>query len=440
MSTLAIILPDDAAHAVGSGLVAGSEVSRSTPGNVLNYLVTADGLSVSRQSQAEVALLSVIAHDEVVVVVPARRLSWQRVQLPRGTLARSVMAQGDSPRLRTVLAGLIEELVLDEPADLHVALSPLARESEPVTVAVCDRSWLKGWLQQLELHQLNVARIVPEFSPLIGAPLHVIGTAEQPWAVWSPSLHHTKRPGAGGAENPMVAGLTVLPLSVETAELIAWEPGLQVTAEPAVAQVAEQLFARPVTLLQQNQRWLNALESSWDLAQFDLANSRGSRRWRKLSKVAAELLRTPRWRPARWALVALVAVHLLGLNAWAWVQNNRVLGHQQAMRDILVQTFPSVKYVVDAPVQMRKELAALKQNSGFPSPGDFDALLAALAGLPGLQQSSAALAIEYSGQSLQVMGLQLTPAQLLQSNAQLKTVGVEVSRRSDSLILQLKEP
>ena len=439
MSTLTIILPDDDAPLAGVGLEAGP---------ALNYLVTSDGLSVSRQSQAEASLLSAVAHDEVVVVVPVRRLSWQIVQLPRGTLARSVIAQGDSSRLRAVLAGLIEELVLDEPADLHVALGPWARESVPVVVAVCDHSWLKGWLQTLELHHLNVARIVPEFSPVAGAPLHVIGTAEQPWVVWSPAYQNPdenpkenpKGLGAGDASGPGVAGLTVLPLSVATAELIGWEPGLGVTAEPAVAQMAEQLFARPVSLLQQNQRWLNALQSPWDLAQFDLANSRGSRGWRKLSKTVVGLMRAPRWRPARWALVALVVVQVLGLNTWAWVQNNRVTGHQQAMRDILTQTFPSVKYVVDAPVQMRKELAALKQNSGFPSPDDFDALLAALARVPGVQESGVALAIEYSGQSLQVKGLQLTAPQLLESNAKLKAVGVEAAMRSDSLVLQVKEP
>jgi general secretion pathway protein L len=437
MSTLIIILPDTAAPSVGAGTAAGP---RQANGPSLNYLVTSDGVSVDRHSQADASLLSAVAHDEVVVVVPVRQLSWQIVQLPRGTLARNVIAQGDSSRLRNVLAGLIEEMVLDEPLDLHLALSPAAREIEPVTVAVCNRLWLKGWLQTLEMHHLTVARIVPEFAPAADAPLHVIGTSEQPWVVWSgiqPKLNGHSR---SDAAIPSAAGLTVLPLTAATAELIGWEQGLDVSAEPAVAQIAEQLFARPVNLLQQNQRWLKALESPWDLAQFDLVNTRGSRGWRKLSKAVEVVLRTPRWRPARWALVALVLVQVLGLNAWAWIQHNRVLGHQQAMREILTQTFPSVKYVVDAPVQMRKELAALKQNNGSPASGDFDALLAALAKLPGAQESAAISAIEYSGQALQIKGLQLTGSQLQEGNVKLKALGVEASMRSDRLILQVKEP
>ena len=425
MSTLIIILPDDAAPPMGP---------ESSTGPALNFLVTVDGVSVSRQSQAVVSLLAAVVHDEVVVVVPVRRLSWQNVQLPRGTLARGVLAQGDSGRLRAVLDGLIEEHVLDEPASLHVALSPAARESEPTTVAVCDRAWLKGWLQALELHQLNVARIVPEFSPTAGAPLQVIGTTEQPWVVWTPQV---KNPQGG-----VVAAdaLAVLPLSAVTAELIAWESGFDVTTEPAVAQLAEQFFARPVSLQQQNQRWLNALESNWDLSQFDLANSPGSRHWRKLSKTVAEWVRAPRWRPARWGLVALVLVQVIGLNAWAWVQNNRVVTQKQAIRDILVQTFPSVKYVVNAPVQMRKELAALKQNSGYPSPGDFDALLAALASLPTVQDGGAPSSIEFSGQTLQVKGWPLTQVQLQESNAKLNGRGVEAAMTAGNLVLQAKEP
>ncbi len=420
MPTLTIILPDANAPLAGHG---------PTSGPALNYLVANAGSVMIRQSQADLSLLSAVAHDEVVVVVPVCRLSWQIVQLPRGTLTRSVIAQGDSGRLRNVLAGLIEELVLDEPADLHVALGPMASESQPVTAAVCNRGWLHGWLQALELQQLNVARIVPEFSPVVGMPLHVIGTAEQPWVVWCPD-----------GQSPEATPLTVLPLSVASAELIGWEPGLEVTAEPAVAQMAEQLFARQVGLLQQSQRWLNALESPWDLAQFDLANSRGSRGWRKLSKTASELLRMPRWRPARWALVGLVLVHLVGLNTWAWVQKNRVLAYQQSIRDILVQTFPSVKYVVDAPVQMRKELAALKQNSGFPSAGDFDALLVALTRFDSAQDGGATVAIDYSGQTLQIKGLQLTAPQLQEGNAKLRAAGVQASMQSGGLVLQVKEP
>lgn len=433
MTTLAIILPDDASIPARVATAASSEVNTTPNVPALSYLLTADGASIARQSQAFVSLLPAIPHDEVVVIVPVRRLSWQLVQLPRGTLSRGVMGQGDSARLRAVLEGLIEEQVLDEPAHLHVALSPLARESEPTLVAVCDRQWLKGWLQLLEQHQLAIARVVPELAPVQSAPLHVLGTAEQAWLVWAP-------PAAEPNPAAPVTLMTILPLSSATAELIQWPAGQEVTAEPAVAQLAEQLFGRPVTLLQQGQRWLNALDSNWDLGQFDLASSVGSRRWRKVSRAVNEWWRSPRWRAARWAAMALVLVQVLGLNTWAWMENSRLLAHKQAMRDVIAQTFPAVKYVVDAPLQMRKELAALRLNSGYPSAGDFDALLAVVADLPANSGAGGPLSMEYTGQSLRLKGTQLTASQLVDLNNKLVARGVEASMTAEGLLLQAKKP
>jgi general secretion pathway protein N len=54
------------------------------------------------------------------------------------------------------------------------------------------------------------------------------------------------------------------------------------------------------------------------------------------------------------------------------------------VRDTLRATFPQVRVIVDAPVQMEREVAALRQQTGTPSTRDLDALLAALAAaLPG---------------------------------------------------------
>ena len=55
---------------------------------------------------------------EIVAVVPARALSWQQVTLPQGATAQA-------SRLRAVLEGLLEEHLLDDPAQLHFALQPL---------------------------------------------------------------------------------------------------------------------------------------------------------------------------------------------------------------------------------------------------------------------------------------------------------------------------
>ena len=129
------------------------------PGTEYSYTLTADGHTATRHASAAAALLPDPGRTgEVVAVVPARLLSWQRVNLPQG-------ANSSPTRLRTVLEGLLEERLLDEPANLHFALEPNARLGEPVWLASCDRSWLRESLQQLEAAGRSVGRIVPEFAP-----------------------------------------------------------------------------------------------------------------------------------------------------------------------------------------------------------------------------------------------------------------------------------
>jgi general secretion pathway protein L len=88
--------------------------------------------------------------------------------------------------------------------------------------------------------------------------------------------------------------------------------GLPVLAEPAVAGLAEQALQRPVTLQQAAQRHLQAAQSPWDLAQFDLASSGRSPCIQEAVQRWAGLLRAPQWRAARWGLVALVLANLVG--------------------------------------------------------------------------------------------------------------------------------
>ena len=84
------------------------------------YVVTHDGATVGRYGAAQASVLPMPARagSEVVAIVPATMLSWHRVELPKGTTARS-------PRLRAVLEGVLEDRLLDEPETLHFALQPL---------------------------------------------------------------------------------------------------------------------------------------------------------------------------------------------------------------------------------------------------------------------------------------------------------------------------
>ena len=73
------------------------------------------------------------------------------------------------------------------------------------------------------------------------------------------------------------------------------------------------------------------------------------------------------------------------------------------MRQMLTRTFPQVKVVVDPPVQMGKEVAALRQTTGAVSSRDLEAMLGALSSAP--LPSRPAAAIEYASGELRVRGI-----------------------------------
>jgi general secretion pathway protein L len=208
-------------------------------------------------------------------------------------------------------------------------------------------------------------------------------------------------------------------------------------AEPAVAAAAEQVLQQKVTLQQAPQRWIAAARTQWDLAQFEFASSAQSRALKKFATGWGELLRGPAWRPARWAAVALVLVHLAGLNAWAWKERAGLAARRDEIRRTLTETFPQVKVVVDAPVQMEREVAALRAQTGAASTRDLDALLGALA--TSLPPGRTAASLEYGGNALRAGGLALSPEELRAVAAQLKGLGYTVSAEGGTLVVAAED-
>lgn len=335
--------------------------------SAFDYVLTADDNTVAEASMAPLALLPRPGYaaqgrkvHEVVALVPAHQLSWHQVQLPKGTLTRRFLKDGSTPRLRAVLEGLLEDRLLDDPAHLHFALAPQTDPDAPMWVAACDRTWLRAALQALEQAGLAPSRVVPEFAPDEHSDtVFVMGDATAPQVVLT-----------RGA-------VTVWPLSPATVELLNWPPEMRLLAEPAVAALAEQEFKRTVTLQQTTSRHVQALQTTWDLAQFDLVNSSRARSFKRVTTAVRSLWQAPRWRPVRLALLALLVINLAGLNTWAWKEQAALEVRQTAIKQVLTTTFPQVTVVVDAPVQMARAVAALQQANGAPTGRDLESLLGA---------------------------------------------------------------
>jgi general secretion pathway protein L len=153
------------------------------------------------------------------------------------------------------------------------------------------------------------------------------------------------------------------------------------------------------------QRWVKSSQSAWDLAQGEWAQGRAQRLQRQVLTAWQTVLHAPAWKPVRWGVVALVALQVLGLNALAWREHSALNAQQASLNNILQTTFPSVTLVIDAPLQMQREVDALQQKSGSASSSDLEPLLAAFAGV--LPAGQTPQQIHFANHTLRVQGVTL---------------------------------
>ena len=404
MSTLIIFLPATASDSTAN----------------YSYALTRDGRALTGHASVALAMLPAIERGgDVVAIVPVALLSWHAVELPRG------VGTG-SPRLRSILDGLLEDRLLDESEQMHLALAPALAPGASggrVWIAVCDKSWLRGHLQALEAAQRQVARIVPEFAPAMGPlQLHAVGEDDLP------QLIVTGETAGGVMRLPLTAAaLALVPSASPEEDVLAW-------SEPGVAELTEQILQRKVSLVTRPQRWVEAARSPWDLAQFDLASSGRTRTVKRLSGAIRELLRAPAGGPARWGVALLVLVNLLGLNAWAWKTQSTLQARRAAVQNTLTQSFPNVKVVVDAPLQMEREVAALRQATGAASGRDLEAILMAVSVAAPANRTLAA--IEFVAGEARVKGLQLSVQEAASMSGQLKNQGYAARQELDTVFIK----
>ena len=406
MATLILTLPR-------TGLQAGS---------VVDYVLSPDGLAVGTASSAPLALLPSAGTGrvtETLLLVDAAQLSWHRVQLPKG-------AAGNSSRLRAVLEGLLEDQLLDDPATLHFALAPGAAKDASTWVAVCDKAWLRSSLQTLEAAGITVARIVPELVP------DALADASQ--SAGAGSLYAIDNAGQPLLLHASASGVTPWPLQASTVALLQWPQDAALRAEPAIAALAEQLFGRSVQLQSRAERALAACQSDWDLAQLDLVNNQRSRSLKRLGGAARTLLQAPRWRAARWSLLALIAVNLLGLNVRAGAERAALQAQRKAIDTVLTGTFPATQVVVDAPVQMQRAVAALQQNTGALGMRDFETLLGAWA--HAAPAAPAPSGIDFANGELHLHGVALAGPALAEATQALKAQGYTLIATGTDLTLR----
>jgi general secretion pathway protein L len=104
-----------------------------------------------------------------------------------------------------------------------------------------------------------------------------------------------------------------------------------------------------------------------------------------------------------------------------------------AIREVLTRTFPQVKSVVDAPAQMAREVAALRQATATPASTDLETQLGALARAA---PDRTAQGLDYTRDTLRVRGLGWAAADLQGARVALQAQGLAVSLEGDALVLR----
>ena len=377
------------------------------------WVLSPDGLLLERQGLTP--LTGLPAADTVVAVLPASDLAWHRMTCPKAPAGR----------LRAALAGMLEEQLLDDPEHTHLALAPGHAAGQPSWIAATHKPWLQLQLKRLADAGRPVDRVVPALAPG-GTPQAQFfttsladGSDEAPaWLALADADQALCLPLAGGHAQALLGRALGL--------------GTTVAATPAAAQAAERALAGPVAIRSDAELGLAALRSSWQLLQFDLAP--GNRGARALGGLWQQL-RSPAWRPVRWGLGALVAVQVLGLNAYAWQQQQALQTQRAAMTTLLRSAHPQVRSVLDAPAQMRRETELLRETAGVPGDADLETLLAAAAAAwPDGQGPAAQLRFEPGRLTLPASAW--TPPQVEQFRQRLKTGGWTVDQADGRLTVQ----
>lgn len=393
-------------------------------------LTGSDGSSIVADGECAAALLP--QATSVVAVLGELELAFHPLTCPKAPAAR----------LRAALAGLLEERLLDEPEALHLALAPESRAGNATWVAACDRGWLEAHLQALERQGIAVDRVAPIACPTAPGErgqLHVQAQAQRRTASEGGS---SSLMGAGDLDEGWITfchegGVATWPLSGSAGTALWPQPlpeGWRLSASPSSAEAAQRRLGQTVQIRTQAERLLAAAQNGWNLRQFDLATRHRGVTWLREAWLR---LRSPQWRPIRWGLAALALVQVVGLNAWAWRQQQDLRQRRDEMLSLLRSAHPQVRAVLDAPVQMRRETELLRAGAGRSGPTDLEPMLrSAAAAWP---ENLPVQAIRYENQQLSLAAPGLGAPQADALRQRLAPAGWQVEGSDGRITLKRRE-
>jgi general secretion pathway protein L len=371
----------------------------------LAFVQSPDGRTIMRQGYAPLVLLDKLA--STVLIVPTQRLSFHLINLPKAPAAK----------LRAALEGVLEELVLDDPVDLAFAIAPQAQEKNATWVAIYEKAWIKSVLDSFDLAGHKITRIIPQNHPSLTPTFEVQGNEDSPWLVRS---DHT--------------GVVASPLKLSAHLCTKLSADEIIYSPPNLATNTEKYTAKEPVIRSIGQSILHAAITDWDLAQFDIKVGGTSPALRKIKMFIESFKYEKHWGFARWGVILLLLIQIIGLNFVAWKESQQIKLKQQEGTKILQQTFPEVKLVVNAPLQMERQVDILRQTSASLGSNDLETLLSLIGSI--LPDEVHPTAYQYQNQELTISGLPNEAFIIQNMQAQAKQNGYELVLQGNSFVLR----
>lgn len=298
---------------------------------------------------------------ECVAIVAADRVLSVAATLP----------PGGRRRWQQVLPFVAEEYTLADPEENHVVPGPALADGRHM-LAVVDKAWLKRLVDAAHSARLSLRNMVAEtFLPAL---------ASDSWAVvWDGSSGFVKTGDASGTALDMGDAGT-LPLALR----------LSLDAAPQIPKKIEIRFTHDISDEQRVLPQWPGLQlvagGDWDWRRVLIPADALNLLWGDFAPRAKIQAWWPKLRPAVFLLLAVFVVEMAGTNLeWALLLNEK---NQQtnAMQRTFRATFGDAVALVNAPLQMQRNLAELRHVAGVPDTGDFLPLLGlasrSLASLP----------------------------------------------------------
>lgn len=305
--------------------------------------------------------------DEVEVIISALMIGFIPAQLPPGSQSKILGA----------LAFLVEASLISIPEDTHAVLAE--QNAAEVVVAVVQKSWIKILLEKLSQVDIYPVRMYPEtLLPELpdqswamvcrGSDSFIKTSGVQGFAI---NLNHSdlNNPDVNNSNIDYTSGTPplLLTLALQQCEPLNRPSSIVIYGENfSQRDVWQAELGIPIALAAKQEWFVSRTKPALNLLQGEFQPAGGVMR------------RLSAFKPVAITMLVLLALHLgfTGLDYALKANENRKL--DQAMLIQFKSTFPKSNTVVDAPLQMQRNLEELKHSAGQGANSDYLPMLAAV--------------------------------------------------------------